>query len=208
MSYPTQRIIRLLKKLPVDIGQAEMKHRSAGKKIACSFIPKVKHSHKKTALDIGCRDGYWSDWLKKRGYKVTSIDIEPLYKGAIICDVEDGLPFKKSSFDIVFCTEVIEHLHKPSLLISEIDRVLKKGGRSVLTTPNSNWFFYWFTRLFGYTPDKLQNRDHKQFFSYKTLQSISPGYKIFGYFPYILFFKKISKLVDPLSPTFIFTKRN
>jgi SAM-dependent methyltransferase len=207
MNSFTKKIVKLLKKLPIDIGQAERKHDSAGKKIACSFIPKVKRKSKKTALDIGCRDGYWSKWLESQGYKVTSLDIEPHYRGAIKHNIETGLPIKRNSFDIIFCTEVIEHLHNPKFVIKEIDRVLKKKGKSVLTTPNSNWFFYWILKPFGVSPASLQNADHKQFFTFSSVKKLCKNYKIFGYFPYAIYFWKISSLIGPLSPTFILVKK-
>lgn len=46
-----------------------------------------------------------------------------------------ALPFKDGAFDIVLCTEVLEHVREPSVVLSEIHRVLKKGGALVMTTP-------------------------------------------------------------------------
>lgn len=193
-------IISLLKKLPIDVGQAEMKHGSAGKLIAFSF---VNEGDGKFALDIGCRDGYWSERLKKRGYKVSSFDLEPNYDSAFSHDVEKGIPFADKSFDLVWCTEVIEHLNYPKFLLEEIDRVLKPNGLAVLTTPNSDWFFYKISWLWGWTPQKLQNIDHKQFFKEKDIRKLSPNYDLFGYFPYVRFFFTIRSFIGLLSPTFI-----
>lgn len=198
------KLVSHLLKLPIDIGQAEKKHISAGKRIAFSFIPSGKG---KTALDIGCRDGFWSDMLKKKGYIVRSLDIEPHYKDALVHDVEKGLPFEKNSVDLVWCTEVLEHLHNPSLLIREIDRIGKSGGVAILTTPNSAWWLYPVVGIWGWTPKKLQNIDHKQFFDYEGLARIAKGYDVSGYFPYAFFFFKIKSLIWLLSPTFILTKK-
>ncbi|MEK7567327.1 MAG: class I SAM-dependent methyltransferase [Patescibacteria group bacterium] len=198
-------LISLLKKLPIDVGQAEMKHTSAGKRIAFSF---VEDGNGKAALDIGCRDGYWSEKLKEKGYQVKSLDIEPRYDNAITHNVETGLPFADKSFDLVWCTEVIEHLHKPSFLLEEIERVLRPGGKVILTTPNSGWWFYWIVSLWGWTPQKLQNLDHKQFFKEKDIRKIAgKNYDLFGYFPYAFFFFRISFLIGALSPTFILVRR-
>ena len=49
------------------------------------------------------------------------------------------LPFKDHTFDKVFCSEVIEHTINPDKVIDEIYRVLKSGGRSVLSIPNENF---------------------------------------------------------------------
>ena len=48
----------------------------------------------------------------------------------------DGLPFQDESFDLVTCTEVIEHLEHYRYTLREMYRVLKPGGTLVLSTPN------------------------------------------------------------------------
>jgi SAM-dependent methyltransferase len=200
-------IVSLLKKLPIDVGQAEMKHDTAGKRIAFSFLPRVSNSAK--ALDIGCRDGYWSEKLKAKGYEVKSLDVEPHYPEALAHDIETGLPYKDNSFDVLWCTEVIEHLYRPEELFKEVERVLKSGGRAVFTTPNSAWWFYKVVGLWGWTPKKLQNPDHKQFFNEEGIRKSAPNYDLYGYFPYLnFFFFKIKRLVGFLSPTFVLLRKN
>ncbi|MDO8589682.1 MAG: class I SAM-dependent methyltransferase [bacterium] len=195
-------LISLLKKLPIDLGQAEYKHGAAEKMIALSLIPKSGEGL--VALDMGCRDGYWSERIKEFGYTVISLDIEPKYQEAIKHDLENGLPFGNNYFDLIWCTDVIEHLHKPDFLIREIGRTLKTGGTAIITTPNSAFWFYHVVKLWGWTPQKLQNADHKQFFDLRGIKKLASGYQIYGYFPYLnFFFFKIKKLVGFLSPTFI-----
>ena len=55
----------------------------------------------------------------------------------------DALPFPDESVDVVFFVEVIEHLDEPMKIISEIWRVLKKGGRVFVTTPNYAFPSFW-----------------------------------------------------------------
>lgn len=192
--------ISLLKKLPFDVGQAERKHDSAGKTIAFSFVP---DGTGKRALDIGCRDGYWSKRLEQKGYEVVALDLEPHYEPALKHNVEHGLPFADSSFDVVWCTELIEHLYAPEYVIQEISRVLKPHGRAIITTPNSGWWMYPIIRLWGWTPKKVQNPDHKQFFTEKSIRNITKRYELIGFFPYAVCFFPIRSLVGALSPTFI-----
>jgi SAM-dependent methyltransferase len=70
-------------------------------------------------------------------------------------------------FDVVTCSEVIEHVRDPAGLIGEIHRVLKPGGRAVITTPirltetpedpnhAEEWFPGEFARLLGSGPLRL-----------------------------------------------------
>jgi 2-polyprenyl-3-methyl-5-hydroxy-6-metoxy-1,4-benzoquinol methylase len=50
-----------------------------------------------------------------------------------------ALPFADGSFDVVVCTEVIEHVAAPRRAVGELARVLAPGGTLVLTTPNRVW---------------------------------------------------------------------
>lgn len=198
-------LISLLKKLPIDVGQAGRKHNTAAKLIAFSF---VGDGAGKRALDIGCRDGYWAERLKEKGYSVSALDVEPEYEPALKHDVEEGLPFGNESFDVVWCTEVIEHLYEPKYLLDEVERVLKPKGVALLTTPNSGWWFYRISRLWGWTPQKLQNPDHKQFFAESDIRELAKGYEVLGYFPYAIRFFSVRSFVGALSPTFILVRGN
>jgi SAM-dependent methyltransferase len=200
---PMSKIIHLLKKLPIDVGQGEKKYDTAGKRIAFSF---VEEGTGNIAVDVGCRDGFWTERLKKRGYRVHALDLKPDYPEAITHDIEQGLPFPDRSVDLLWCTEVIEHLYRPDVFLQEVERVMKLGGRAIITTPNSHWWFYWVVRPLGWTPQKLQNPDHKHFFSAQALRELAAGHDLFGYFPYALFFFRITRAVGALSPTFILVR--
>ena len=59
----------------------------------------------------------------------------------IRCDLDEGLPFKNESFNLVLCFDVIEHLFDPDNLLTEAYRVLSQGGSIVITTPNlASWY--------------------------------------------------------------------
>ncbi len=45
----------------------------------------------------------------------------------IICDIVD-IPVKDGEFDVVLCSEVLEHLPEPHLAIQEFGRILRPGG--------------------------------------------------------------------------------
>ncbi len=65
----------------------------------------------------------------------------------IICDIVD-LPLDNESIDAILCTEVFEHIKNPMLALKEFSRVLKAGGRLILSAPvcclshMAPYFFY------------------------------------------------------------------
>jgi len=72
---------------------------------------------------------------------------------------EGGLPYAGESFDLVSCTEVIEHLENYRRLVRDVFRVVKPGGLAVFTTPNVlslqsrvRTLFFGFANLFGPLP--------------------------------------------------------
>jgi SAM-dependent methyltransferase len=95
-----------------------------------------------SALDVSCRHGEVLRELARRGFSVRGTNFErglaqvmevPVDEGV---DLTRGLPYPDKSFDLVFLTEVIEHLETHRSAIAELARVLRPGGRLVLTTPN------------------------------------------------------------------------
>jgi len=123
---------------------------------ANSFEPRLQEvirifrkylSENQTVLDIGCGDGNFAIFLKNvlKAKDIFGIDISE--KAVSLCiknginavklNVDDDkLPYENGFFDAIFCGEVIEHLYDPDFLLSEIYRVLKKGGIFLITTPN------------------------------------------------------------------------
>jgi 2-polyprenyl-3-methyl-5-hydroxy-6-metoxy-1,4-benzoquinol methylase len=47
------------------------------------------------------------------------------------------LPIRSGYFDLVLCSEVIEHVPQPCQLVAELHRILKPGGTLIISTPNS-----------------------------------------------------------------------
>jgi 2-polyprenyl-3-methyl-5-hydroxy-6-metoxy-1,4-benzoquinol methylase len=98
----------------------------------------------KRVLDIGCRDGTLTKWFR-RGNNVYGIDIDELALRAfkesigareVLADINQSLPFKSESFDVLVLGEVMEHTFFPSEVLAECHRVLKPGGLLLGSVPN------------------------------------------------------------------------
>ena len=192
-------LVNTLKKIPVDLGQYEVRYRTQGKLIAYDLAP---NGHGKKALDVGCRDGYWSEKLTQKGYRVISGDLEPQCPGALVLDANRPLPFADYEFDLVWCVEVIEHLTDPAFSIAEFKRVLKQGGTLLLTTPNRDMWLFRLIAALGVPWQKIQNPDHKFFFSYAAMRDLVGRCELYGYFPYMLYKATVtSSAPEPISPS-------
>jgi ubiquinone/menaquinone biosynthesis C-methylase UbiE len=102
----------------------------------------------KFVLDIGCGLGHGT-WLLANGAgHVITIDLDKAKINQVngffsrlkncrplVMDAQ-RLGFKDRSFQVITCFEVIEHIPKPDLLLSEIRRILRTDGVLLLTTPN------------------------------------------------------------------------
>ena len=104
-----------------------------------------------TVLDVGCGDGSFMALLNKdKKFEVTGIDAYKsylakakktgVYKKLILGDVRK-LPFKEKSFDIVLCSQVIEHLKKEEgeELIRDLEKTAK---RQVIVATTVGFFPY------------------------------------------------------------------
>ncbi len=103
----------------------------------------------KTALDVGCGLGHFSQRLVESGARVTACDIGPQLVGRTMercpCEgvVADALSlterFGPERFDVVVSSECIEHTPEPARALREMAGVLKPGGYLAVSTPNLAW---------------------------------------------------------------------
>jgi SAM-dependent methyltransferase len=87
--------------------------------------------------------------------KISTLDIDPSSKSTYIADIckNNRSVIEDSSFDIVVCTEVLEHTLDPFSASAEIYRILKSGGKLLLSTP----FDF---RIHGPLPDCWRFTEH------------------------------------------------
>jgi 2-polyprenyl-3-methyl-5-hydroxy-6-metoxy-1,4-benzoquinol methylase len=116
-------------------------------------------------LDVGGGDGVLGEYLWKKGNIVTSVDLPSVAGRVHKCkglsaaagDAE-FLPFVSDTFDVVLASEIVEHLWDPNSFFDEAFRVLKKGGKLIISTPEGK--------------EGLRYDSHKSFFTVERLSHI------------------------------------
>ena len=99
-------------------------------------------------LEIGAGTGWQARALSEAGYKVEAIDLPP--ESGISGHVRnrhwpirdyDGvhIPFPDDSFDIIYSSNVLEHVTELDALTEEMKRVLRPGGIALHLLPNPQW---------------------------------------------------------------------
>lgn len=164
-------------------------------------------------LDVGCGNGVISRHLGRMGYDVLGIDVSDrtIEKARTIAPLPNVRFMKKSAeelvasgekYDIVICSEVLEHLNDPGKLLKVLYLTLEDRGKLIVTVPNGKgpremlvtrpvlhlrnkrkglWkFIIKLKTLLGYKGRTMQsaadNLDHIQFFSKKDLEELSTLY--------------------------------
>ena len=140
-------------------------------------------------LDVGCANGDILGPLAKV-HEIHGVDLAPgLVERAIkngihaVChNLESGpLPYPAGKFDAVFCGETIEHQVDTDWLMFEINRVLKPGGKLVLTFPNIRTLLGVGMMLFFDLPPMYAARYRSAHFRDFTLRTIKIVLKAHGF---------------------------
>ena len=120
-------------------------------------------------LDVGCGEGSLVTKAKEKFKEVHGIDlsasrIEKAKANAderfpnskqmyfSLADIDNGIPYADSVFDVVTCLAVLEHVFNPYYVIREVNRVLITGGTLIVEVPNVAWLPRRLSLLFGKLP--------------------------------------------------------
>jgi len=128
-------------------------------------------------VDIGCGRGRLLDGLASRAKRSIGVDIskagiwtgqERSKKVFFITGDALRLPVRDDTCDLCLCVHVIEHVEEYNLLLKEIFRIMRSGGRAVFITPNRKW------SRFGLS--FLKDKTHVKEFTVRELKIALSGY--------------------------------
>ncbi len=130
----------------------------------------LKHQKREKLLDIGCGGGRFLHRMQRIGWDVEGVDfdaaatrkVEEKYGFRVYTGDLRDIKLQANSYDVVVMSHAIEHVCDPASLMGEVRRILKKGGRLIIVTPNSNAVA---RRRFGIYWRGLEVPRHIQIFS-------------------------------------------
>ena len=92
------------------------------------------------ALDLGSADGPSAAWFREATGRTAALDIDPRGLGVDgVCGSALALPFANDTFDAVAAFDVIEHCDPEDAALGEVLRVLRPGGRFLMSVPAYTW---------------------------------------------------------------------
>lgn len=117
-----------------------------------SYINQAVSLEGQRVLDVGCGGGILSESMAAKGAEVTGIDLgEKALKVAQLHSLETGIKVDyrlisvealaeevPSSFDVVTCMEMLEHVPDPAAVITACAKLVKPGGHVFFSTINRN----------------------------------------------------------------------
>jgi methionine biosynthesis protein MetW len=111
-----------------------------------TMVSLILRDRPNSVLDIGCGRGTLIAALREKAPEISCTGLEvsealcEMAKAAgidaSVYDLAEPLPFAEGRFDAVILGEVIEHLFDPDAALDDIHRILRPGGRLIVTTPN------------------------------------------------------------------------
>lgn len=125
-------------------------------------------------LDVGCGSGAFLVEMRKRGWNVTGLDVDPAAVATartvhgldVHLGTVAGLLSKGATFDAITASHVIEHVPDPVEFLTHCRQLLRAGGLLVLRTPNAHSFGL---RRYGFAWRDLDPPRHLHIFTASAL---------------------------------------
>jgi len=136
-------------------------------------------------LDVGCGEGFALAWFKREGWRVEGIDhslagIEAMNPGLAdavtagdLFDLLDTRIGAGEKYDLVWLTNVLEHVTDPVGLLERLRRLVAPGGVLAVTVPNDGSAYQEKLLADGHIPERfwIALPDHLAYFTAESLRS-------------------------------------
>jgi len=143
-------------------------------------IVKMMPNQNNKILDAGCGEGHLIQKLYSKnrknsyyGIDITKIALQEAKKRCPYAKLYkmdlSKINFKNEFFDIIICTEVLEHIYEYKDVIKELKRILKKGGYLVVSFPNE---ILWTISRFLLRRKPIKVPDHVNQFAPNNIKSL------------------------------------
>ena len=156
-----------------------------------SQVLKLLPKDAKRILDVGCSSGIITVEIAKNLPQSQTVGLDS-YKDVIVFArskyphidfvIADAhrIPFKNKSFDLVICTETLEHVLDPQRVLLEIKRVLKKRGKAIISMDSGSFLFKTVWYFWTKTKGKVWDNAHLHEFNAQVLENLirKSGFKI------------------------------
>jgi 2-polyprenyl-3-methyl-5-hydroxy-6-metoxy-1,4-benzoquinol methylase len=105
----------------------------------------LKQKARGRLLDVGCGSGDWMERMRELGWEVEGLDFDASAvevarnKGCVVkLGSLEEIGYPSECFDAIVLNHVIEHVPNPLDTVKECRRILRKGGKLLIATPNTN----------------------------------------------------------------------
>lgn len=149
-------------------------------------------------LDLGAGSGKYKNLIKKYAGEYVALDGRAGINIDVVGDVA-ATPFADGEFDAVVCNQVLEHVREPWKVVAEIARILKSGGKCILTAPFLQPYHADPGDYFRYTKEGMKSLFASAGFDILECEGYGRTYSVLSEFCHFVFFdpyKKRSRWAD------------
>ena len=96
------------------------------------------HLIRGTLYDLGCGEAPYRNWILSQAQEYIGVDWSDSahdITADVVSNLNEPLPIQDESADTVLSLSVLEHLSKPTVMLSEAHRIMKPGGHLLLQVP-------------------------------------------------------------------------
>lgn len=132
-------------------------------------------------LDVGAGRLFYRDIIKNYSNNYKGMDFEKTHEDIDYIGTTSKIPLENNSVDVIFCSQVLEHVPDPSESFKEFNRILKARGTAIITVPFLSYLHNEPYDFFRYTRHSLSKMSIDNGFEVLELKEIGGLLSFIGY---------------------------